>query len=424
MPDVEKRPETTRRAVLARLGLAAGLAYAAPVLASLSSARASSVSFSGRPRRRPRPQARPRVRPEIVVSAPSAADIDRIAAEGYVLLSRDGIDLLGSQLARFRLPANVTVDQARAQVLQLVPAALFDTNAVYRPGALDCGEEGCAAFEMIGWRPELPACPAGTVIGMVDTSVNREHAALAGVDIEVVSSIAEGRRPASAVHGTGIAVLIAGRTDARTPGLLQGVRLVAFEAFHRDASGQDVADAFDIARAIDKLVGRGARVVNMSFTGPDNAVLAEVVRRALERDVIIVAAAGNQGPSAAPLYPAAYEGVVAVTAVDRDGNVYRQANAGEHIDFAAPGVRLWTAASVSGGRFRSGTSYAAPFVTAAFAVARARKPEARAADLVDEMARASRDLGRDGRDPTFGWGLVQSPGDCGGTPAPVPAVIR
>lgn len=414
--------DATRRRLLMRMGLAAAAAYAAPVLLQLSQSRASSfsASFSGRPRRRPQRRAAP-ARPEILVSAASAADIDRIAAQGYTLLARDTLGLLGSQLARFRLPANRTVEQARDEIQGLVPAALFDVNSVYRPGSLDCDEAGCAAFAMIGWSAGAQACPAGTVVGMIDTGVNSDHAALDGVDVEVVPAIAEGRRAASSVHGTGIAILIAGRGDQRTPGLLDGIRLVAMEAFHRDPSGQDIADAFDIARALDGLVGRGIEVINMSLTGPDNAVLAQVVRAAIERDTIIVAAAGNQGPKAPPLYPAAYEGVVAVTAVDRDGNVYRQANAGEHIDFAAPGVRLWTAASVRGGRFRSGTSYAVPFVTAALAAARAQAPERKAAEIVQDLAQRAVDLGPAGRDPTFGWGLVQSGGDCAGGAVPAAA---
>ena len=92
--------------------------------------------------------------------------------------------------------------------------------------------------------------------------------------------------------------------------------------------------------------------------------------------------------------------------------IYRQAVRGEHIAFAAAGVRLWTAASISGGRYRSGTSFATAFVTAAFAVARARDPEKPAAELIDALAARAVDLGQPGRDPIFGFGLVQSAGCC------------
>jgi hypothetical protein len=399
-----------RRRMLMRLGLAATAAYAAPAFVQLGGARASSistVSFSAPSG----PRAR-RAPPEIVVTAPAAGDIEAIAAQGYGLLARDRLALAEAEIARFSVPAGVTVEQARAQILDLVPAATFDLNHLYQPGDLACGDGACAAFDMIGWQTAAASCPAGTIVGMVDTGVNTEHAALAGVDFETLQVTAEGRAPASAVHGTAIAVLLAGRRDTRTPGLLEGARLVAAQAFHRTARGADAADSFDIARAIDRLVSRGVGLINLSFTGPPNAVLHQVVRAARARETILVAAAGNDGPSADPLFPAGFDEVVAVTAVDRNRDVYRQAVQGDHVEFAAPGVRLWTAASISGGHFRSGTSYATAFVTAAFAIARARQPERPVADLIEELAGQAVDLGDPGRDRVFGFGLVQSDGRC------------
>lgn len=400
-----RKQALTRRQMLMRLGIAAGSAYAAPTMLRLSEARSSSPSFSSSAPRR-------RARPEIVVAAPSPGDIERIVAQGYTLLSRSRLELLDVEMGRFRLPAGLTIERARAQIIQLVPSAVFELNHIYRPGELACGGDTCAAFEMIGWKTAAHACPVGTMVGLIDTPVNAQHAALKGIDIEIVRAIAAGRRPASNAHGTAIAILIAGRRDARTPGLLDGARVIAAEAFHRDARGQDVADVFDIARAIDLLVGKKPGVINLSFTGPPNEILRRVADAARDRDVILVAAAGNAGPNAAPLYPAAYESVVAVTAIDRNSRVYSQANSGAHIDFAAPGVRLWTAAASSGGRYRSGTSYAAPFVSAALATARARTPDKKAADLISALAEQAVDLGPPGRDVTFGWGLVRADGDC------------
>lgn len=398
----------TRRQMLKRLGLAVGTAYSAPVLLNLSGAWASSQSapsFSGGlPARR--------ARPEIVVSASNASDIDRIAAQGYTVLGRSRLGLLDAELVRLRLPAGVTVARARAQIRQLVPAALFDLNHIYRPGDLSCGADSCAAFDMIGWKKAAHSCPAGTTVGMIDTFVDVKHPALRDVNVELIQSVTAGRRPASAAHGTAIAILLAGRRDATTPGLLHGVHLKAASAFHRDARGRDAADAFDLTRAVDTLAARGVGVINMSFAGPTNEILRRVVEAARTRDIVLVASAGNAGPRAVPLYPAAYDAVVAVTAVDVRSRVYRQANAGAHIDFAAPGVRLWTAAAGPDGRFRSGTSYAAPFVSAAFAAARAREPKKSAAELIEAMAGRAADLGPPGRDATYGWGLVRADANC------------
>ncbi len=95
---------------------------------------------------------------------------------------------------------------------------------------------------------------------------------------------------------------------------------------------------------------REARVeiINLSLAGPDNPVLARAVADAHAADIPLVAAMGNAGPRAEPAYPAAYEGVVAVTAVDAGHAVYRRAGQGLHVDFAAPGVGIATAASISG----------------------------------------------------------------------------
>jgi phosphoheptose isomerase len=397
-----------RRRMLLRLGLTATAIYTAPALARLSTAKASPGSGASRSSvsiSRPAP-------PEIVVTAPTPADINLIAAQGYGLLSRDRLELMNAEIARFSLPRAVTIGQARAQILDLVPAALFDLNHLYQPGEFTCGADGCAAFAAIGWNAAAHACPAGTTIGVADTAINLDHEALAGIDIETLRVAGEDRAASSAVHGTTIAVLLEGRRDSRTPGLLDGVRLIAAEAFHRTARGRDMSDSYDVARAIDRLARRGASVINLSLTGARNTVLQGVVAAARARGVVLVAAAGNEGPNAEPLYPAAFAEVIAVTAVDRDSQVYRQANQGEHVYFAAPGVRLWTAASVRGGRFRSGTSYAVPFVSAAFAVARAREPDKSIAELIEEFAGRAVDLGPPGRDPVFGYGLVQSDGQC------------
>ena len=410
--DRSGRRSVTRRTLLKRLGLATTAVYAAPLLTGISQARASggsggSGSGSGRVVRRAPPP------PEILVATPDGAGIDLIAQQGYTLVERAPLGIVALEIGRITLPPNRTLAEAEAEILAAVPGAIFDLNHLYEPGELACEGPDCRAFELIGWSPYIRACPAGVAIGMIDTTVNADHAALSQVDVAKVQVLAGDRAPASAVHGTAIAILLAGRSDTRTPGLMSGVSLIAAEAFHTAADGEDRADGFDIARAIDRLAGEGVAVINMSFAGPANAVLQLVVEAARERDVIMVAAAGNAGPQSEALYPAAYEGVVAVTAVGADSKVYRRAVTGPHIDFAGPGVQLWTAASVSGGRFRSGTSYAAPFVSAALAAARARAPEKPAGQLIAELASQATDLGRTGRDDIYGWGLVQADGLCG-----------
>lgn len=356
---------------------------------------------------------------ELVVAVPSAADLDRLAADGFTVLARARVDLLAAELAKLAAPAGTGLDAARAAVVAAVPDAVVDAETAYRAEAADaavpppCAEPGCAALRQVGWRLPPDECTATPVIGMVDSGVNLDQPVLAGRSIEVLPLVSGDRRPAETLHGTAVAALLVGRSDSRTPGLLPRAHLVVAAAFHR-RGGVEIADAFDLVRAIDALVGRGVGVVNLSLAGPANLVVERAVAAAQQRRVVLVAAAGNGGPAAPAAYPAAYPGVVAVTAVDGRGRVYARAGAGDHVALAAPGVQITVARSIRGARPRSGTSYAAPFVAAAIAVRHPRSGPATpdGTEAVAATIAAARDLGPAGRDASFGHGLVQAPAAC------------
>ncbi|MFN3825252.1 MAG: S8 family serine peptidase [Pseudorhodobacter sp.] len=428
-PEVDPR----RRALLKRLGLAAPIAYLAPALSMIGTARASGGSGgsggssraslpSGRraprsrettrqPARQPASQTvrAAATRPEMVALLPDGIAPEALAAAGYPVLARIGAPHAGGTLLRLGLPPGRTVGVAQAELATLFPGTLSDANALYAPENFLCGPEGCAAQEMIGWTG-WPSALAPK-IGMIDTGINTTHDALAGQRLTVQQADLAERAVAGRQHGTAVAAMLVGRLDSRVPGLLPFAELHAVEAFHATPQG-DRADAFALAQAVDLLIGAGVSVINLSLSGPDNAVLRRMVEIAHAEGVALVAAAGNGGPGAAPAFPAAWPEVIAVTAVDRQERAWRQANQGPYIQFAAPGVNLWTAASVSGGRLRSGTSYAAPFVTASLAVSRLRDPDAPIADVVETLIGCARDLGEAGFDPVFGHGLIQSPAQC------------
>jgi subtilisin family serine protease len=188
---------------------------------------------------------------------------------------------------------------------------------------------------------------------------------------------------------------------------MPGTRVIAVDAFHR-AGGDERADVYSLAAAMDLLAEAGVRVVNMSLAGPANTVLDRATAALLARGIVIVAAVGNAGPRSGPAYPAAYPGVIGVTAVDRNGNIYRRAGQGPHVDLAAPGVEVWTAASISGARPRTGTSFAAPFVTAAAAALIAADPALGREEVVAALTGSARDLGEPGYDEVYGHGVVQA----------------
>jgi subtilisin family serine protease len=149
----------------------------------------------------------------------------------------------------------------------------------------------------------------------------------------------------------------------------------------------------DIVVGLAQLAAANVRVINMSVVGPDNAVLAAVVKKVIAQSIVIVAASGNDGPNAAPLYPAAYPGVVAVTAVDAHAKVLMEASGGEHVRFAAPGADM-LAASLSG-KFAAvrGTSYAAPLVAGLIAGLLEKEDAAGVEQVVEQLAATAAERG-------------------------------
>jgi subtilisin family serine protease len=322
-------------------------------------------------------------------------------------------------VVRLRVPWLMTARGAIDTVRALNPRALVDHNHYYRPQRAEpgCRTPACTAA-LVRWPAGAGRCGPPALIGMIDTAVDREHPALRGSRIESVTVRREDARPSGSAHGTAVASVLVGAAEGAVPGLLPQARLIAVDAFHRGFLSGDRMDVFDLIRALDLLVRRDVRVVNLSFAGAPNLLLEDAVQRLHRRGTVLVAAVGNEGPAAPSLYPAAYPGVVAVTAVDRDLEVYYRASRGKHVDFSAPGVDVLAAAPARRGepgatQAHSGTSFATPFVTAAVALVLARA-QARDADGARRvLASRARDLGAPGLDPVFGFGLVQAVGLCG-----------
>nr|WP_283770141.1 S8 family serine peptidase [Variovorax sp. PCZ-1] len=267
---------------------------------------------------------------------------------------------------------------------------------------------------MVGWG-NTPSCNQRVLIGMIDTRVDRQHASLHGQAIELHSARAADRAASDASHGTAIASLMLGKPEGPLPGLLPRAKLLAVDAFHQGPRSDNRMDAFDFAAALDWLVQRGVKVVNLSFSGPHNMLIESSIQAAQKRGVILVAAVGNDGPTASPRFPAAYPGVIAVTAVRTDLQVFRRAVRGEHLSLSAPGVDVKVAdtTDASATVLRSGTSYAVPFVSAAAALLQANGVgKSGAAAVHQHLIKTSLDLGPAGFDSMFGHGLLQMGAVC------------
>jgi len=247
------------------------------------------------------------------------------------------------------------------------------------------------------------ACLAPLSIGMVDTAIDVQHPVFKNKTITRQSFIAE-NLAAPKAHGTAVSALLVSNSS-QVPALLPKAKLFAAEVFYGQNDFSQGANLFNLVSGINWLLSQEVSVINMSLAGPDNPILANVINIALTKNIAIVAAVGNEGPHSPPLYPAAYKNVIGVTAVDDKNRLYRWANRGDYVDFSARGVSVKTARLSGDFGFESGTSMAAPVITAYAACAK-YKAEQTSANYLDLLNTQALDLGDKGYDTLFGNGRI------------------
>lgn len=336
------------------------------------------------------PRGAPVVRSEVVAIAPDPAALARARAAGFLPVRESTLAPLDLRVVVLRAPPGMPVRGALRRLARLDPGGTYDYNHVYL-GSGASSTEAAPPREV----PLLPRTPPLRV-GLVDSGVDADHPTLAGVGLRRWGC---GDRRVPHAHGTAVASLLAG--DARGGG--RGGELFAADIYCGQPTGGAVTS---LAEALAWLAGERVAVVNLSLVGPPNQLMEQLVLAMNRRGHVLVAAVGNDGPAAPPLFPAAYPGVIGVTAVDPRDRLLPEANRGEAVDFAAPGSGLWAAAP-GGTRVRvRGTSFAAPLV-ARLAATGLERPETGASDRVlRELAMRAQDLGPGGRDDRFGHGLL------------------
>jgi subtilisin family serine protease len=250
-------------------------------------------------------------------------------------------------------------------------------------------------------RAQTLACGRGALVAVIDTGADATHPDLAGAILESFDA-AGGKRGADP-HGTAIAGIIAAKGTLR--GVAPDASLLNVRAFAPAGSdGAHAATTMSLLRGMEWALARGARVLNMSFTGPKDALLELGIITAGDRGAIIVAAAGNGGANAPFAYPAAYAPVIAVTAIDVADRRYREANEGRYIAVAAPGVDILTASTDHAYRLQSGTSFAAAHVSGIIALMLERDPALTASAARRALMATATDLGPPGPDDQYGAG--------------------
>lgn len=334
----------------------------------------------------------------VVVDADDAPAIDAL---GVTIVDRTTLSASGDVL----FVVSVADDDANAgeveSVLSRLGGGRFDRNHVYDPASpLASPEtpEKAAAVQ--------PQANGETVrIGLIDTAIDARHERLAGLQIVERDFVTISKdRPRD--HGTAVASIMA-EAAPDYAALNAKLDMRAASVFFRSGDKSEGATTASLIRAIDWMRGEGVTVVNFSLAGPPNRALEAMISSAQKTGMVFVAAVGNDGPAARPLYPAAYDGVVGVTAVDQDGKVFRWALRGPQVDIAARGVNVEIAQPGGGYKTDSGTSLAAPLVSVFLAGRLAAPSDAEAALEAVRRAAAPAPGGRSGRDDRYGAGILR-----------------
>ncbi|MBI3472798.1 MAG: S8 family serine peptidase [Candidatus Solibacter usitatus] len=238
----------------------------------------------------------------------------------------------------------------------------------------------------------------GIIVAVIDTGVDARHPRLSG-RITAQANVT-GAADAAGIHGTLVAGIVGG--VAARAGILSVQACLPLSAESIRARCTSVT----LAKAVDLALERKARVLNLSVGGPRDRLLERLIDEAVKRSSLVVAAAGNDGPKGRPSFPAELDRVIAVTAVDVEQALYRDATRGAFIDLAAPGVEILSTAPGNQWLVFSGTSAAAAHVSGVTALVLQRRPDLTPQAAQTLLERAAADLGPPGKDPLFGSGLV------------------
>lgn len=348
------------------------------------------------------PKGDPIVRGEVLALSPSPAALSGARAAGFSIVRVRTLNPLNLRVIVLRAPSGTSTREALRELRHIDPTGTYDFNHIYTASGTTLGPAAASgATRTIPSRSRTGSVPVSsrTVLGLIDGGIEVRQTVFRR---EMIHQHGCGGHPVPSRHGTAVASLMIGR-DGRFAGAAPGAVLYAANVY----CGRPTGGAVDaIVAAFAWLAGERVPVINISLVGPPNALLRRVVDRVLARGTLIVAAVGNDGPAAPPLYPAAYPGVIGVTAVDAAHRVLFEAERGPQVMFCAPGADIDAAAVPRGLAPVRGTSFAAPLVAGLLALRLHRPDPAAARAAVQTLIHRARHLGAPGRNPLYGYGLL------------------
>ena len=266
-------------------------------------------------------------RDRLVAIEPDAASLAAAGRAGFRIISDQPEPGLGLRLVTLAVPARTSPRKALDALRRAAPALNADFDHVFEPAGGSLAP--ATALLAIG---AAGLAPAGTRIAMIDGGV-AAHPSMSRAAIEQKGFAGA----ASATgHGTAVASLLVGDQGA-FKGAARGASLFVADVYGGNPAA---GSASTIVRALGWAASKQPRLVTISLVGPPNRAIERAIAGLGARGIMVVAAVGNDGPAAPPQYPASYDGVVAVTAVDARGKALVEAGRPRHLDFAAPGAGL------------------------------------------------------------------------------------
>jgi minor extracellular protease Epr len=319
------------------------------------------------------------------------------------VISETNLQQLQMFTVRIRVTDHYDNLDSLTKLLAPLGAEILERHHVFDPQNPASSPEPMAKSEATTSGHTLPNADLQKklVIGVIDTAIDHQHKALARADIQTKSFV-EPKMVQPTAHATAVLGRLVAEGEAITP-LLPDAKVYAASVFYQKDAYSQSASTLALLQALEWMLVKRVQVINMSLAGPPNALLEKALQRVRSQGVAVVAAAGNAGPASRPLFPAAYASVIAVSAVDEKQRIYRWANRGKHIDFVAYGVNITTLRTGGGEGMESGTSMAAPIVSAALAL------QMQTQGLDESLAHLrslSEDLGERGRDVIYGDGFI------------------
>jgi Subtilase family len=351
------------------------------------------------------------VAPEIVAEidgALSDAQADELARRhGLVRLQSQNFPLIDATIGLFRVTDRRPLETARGELATEPGVRSAQPNFRYvlqeqKQEQKAVTEGDPAQYALAKLRlPEAHtlAHGANVIVAVIDSGIDAKHLELAGAI--AASYDALGSKEGPHVHGTGIAGAIV--AHARLMGSAPAAKILAIRAFGVAANGAE-SSTFVILKGLDYAASHGAQIINMSFAGPKDALIERGMAAVAAKGIVMVAAAGNAGAKSPPLFPAANENVIAVSATDDHDRLFSASNRGGYVAVAAPGVDIFLPAPDDKYQMTSGTSFSAAYVSGIAALALERNPALKPDEIRAILMKTARDLGTPGRDDLFGAG--------------------